>query len=190
MSNKLTGNFLAVNKDFFKLGLNPTEILILSQVDEFNRNTGDCYVSDETFAEMFGVSKSTISREMKVLESKGYIIRETKNVKGGKERHIKINKEATRVNLTVDSGEKAEVVATQTSNCLLTNVNLPIDNKQNDSIKENIKDKEKEKKEGMMNQPSQAQADCIIQADAPRGKVEAVHAVMEVSTAIDGSFKF
>ena len=104
---------------------------------------------------MFGISKSTVSREIKALESKGYITKETKNVKGGKERHIKINREATKVNLSVDSCEKAELVDTQTSNCLLSNVNLPIVNKQNDFIKENIKDKEKENK-SVMNQPQVA----------------------------------
>ena len=132
----MTNLFLKVNKDFFKLGLNPTEILILSQIAEFNTNTGDCFMTDDTFAEMLCVSRSTISREMKVLESKGFIIRETKNVKGGKERHITINLNnienyLSNVNLSVDGG-------IQDSICLLSNVNLPIVNKQNDSIKDNI----------------------------------------------------
>lgn len=140
----MTNNFLKVNKDFFKLELNPTEILILSQVEEYNRTTKDCFMSDEVFAAQFGVSKSTISREMKILESKGFITRETKNVKGGKERHIYINLKniesaLANVNLTFDGSQ-------QTSNCLLSNVNLPIVNKQNDSIKENIKEKRKDNK--------------------------------------------
>lgn len=140
----MTNNFLKVNKDFFKLELNPTEILILSQIEEYNRTTKDCFMSDEAFAAQFGVSKSTISREMKVLESKGFITRETKNVKGGKERHIHINfnnieSALTNINLTLDGSQ-------QTSNCLLTNVKLPIVNKQNDSIKENIKEKRKDNK--------------------------------------------
>ena len=102
-------------------------------------------MSDEAFAAQFGVSKSTISREMKVLESKGFITRETKNVKGGKERHIHINfnnieSALTNINLTLDGSQ-------QTSNCLLSNVKLPIVNKQNDSIKENIKEKRKDNKE-------------------------------------------
>lgn len=140
----MTNNFLKVNKDFFKLELNPTEILILSQIEEYNRTTKDCFMSDEVFAAQFGVSKSTISREMKILESKGFITRETKNVKGGKERHIHINlnnieSALANVNLTFDGSQ-------QTSNCLLSNVNLPIVNKQNDSIKENIKEKRKDNK--------------------------------------------
>lgn len=140
----MTNNFLKVNKDFFKLELNPTEILILSQIEEYNRTTKDCFMSDEAFAAQFGVSKSTISREMKILESKGFITRETKNVKGGKERHIHINfnnieSALANVKMTLDGSQ-------QTSNCLLSNVKLPIVNKQNDSIKENIKEKRKNNK--------------------------------------------
>ena len=129
----MTNTFLKVDKNLFGKGLNPTELLIYSQIAEYNRNTGDCFISDKAMAEMFGVSESTISRAVKALENKGLIRRETKNVKGGKERHMYI----TSVNLKVDG-------STQPSNCLLTNVNLPIDNKQNDLIKDNIKEKEKD----------------------------------------------
>lgn len=134
----MTNLFLKVNKDFFKLELNPTEILILAQVMEFNTNTGFCYVTDKTFAEMFGVSESTISRAIKSLESKGFITRETKNVKGGKERIITVNiqnieNKLTSVKMTVDGDQQA-------SKCGLTNVNLTVDNKQNDLIKDKLKD--------------------------------------------------
>lgn len=100
-------------------------------------------MTDDTFAEMLCVSRSTVSREMKVLESKGFITRETKNAKGGKVRHITINLNnienyLSSVNLSVDGG-------IQDSICLLSNVNLPIVNKQNESIKDNIKDKTKDK---------------------------------------------
>ena len=145
--------FLRVNKDLFTMGLNPVEILILAQVMEFQTNTGDCFISDKQLAEQFGVSESTISRELKKLEGMGLIARETKNIKGGKERHIKAttgnltiveeNKNSTTSNLTVDNKQID----------ICTRVNLPIDNKQNDSIKDNNKkinlkengiDKEKE----------------------------------------------
>ena len=157
MSKKLDFDFLAVNKDFFKLGLNPTEILILSQIAEFIRNTGDCFMSDKAFAEAFGVSESTISREMKKLENEfGYIKRETTNKKSGKERHIKINtnkinEKLASVNLPV--AESNEVLpnvilpVAQEANCLL-------ENKQNEFIKE--KNEKKNEKDNLceVNQPS------------------------------------
>ena len=145
----MTNLFLKVNKDLFKLGLNPTEILVLAQIMEFNTNTGDCFMSDKAFAEAFGVSESTISRELKVLEKKGFITRTTKNIKGGKERHITINaekieQELTIVNLTVDED-------IQESNCLLSNVNLPVVNRQIDFIKDNsIEIKEEDNIKGLI----------------------------------------
>ncbi len=130
--------FLKVDKDLFKLGLNPTEILILAQVMEFNTNTGDCFISDKVLAENFGVSDKTISRTIKSLEEKGFIVRDTKNVKGGKERHIRVNLKAlTTDKMTVDGG-------IQPTNCPLATDKLSIDNRQNDLIKDNIKDKEKD----------------------------------------------
>ena len=148
MSKKLDFNFLAINNDFFKLGLNPTQLLLLAKIDELVRNCGDCYMSDKAFADTVGVSESTIKREMKKLDEEfSYITRETKNIKGGKERHIKINynqikQKLTSINLTLVN-EDNEVL--QGSNCPLTSINLTLDKGQNDTIKENLKEKEKEK---------------------------------------------
>lgn len=170
----MTKLFLKVNKDLFKLGLNPTELLILAQIIEFDNNTGDCFISDEVLAENFGVSKSTISRSIKSLVDKGLVNKDTKNAKGGKIRHLsaKIDKieeilkemkkeeekeeeQLTKVNLTVDNESKSS----QMSNCLLTTSNLTIDKEQNDSIKDKGIDKGIDKKgeeipvEGSMENP-------------------------------------
>lgn len=134
----MTNLFMKVNKDLFNLGLNPTEILILAQVIEFNTNTGDCFISDKVLADNFGVSESTIKREVKKLEELGFIVRETRNVKGGRERHIKVNlskieEKLTSIKLSLDDTNKVQ-------NELCTSVNLPLVKGQNDTIKDNIKD--------------------------------------------------
>lgn len=152
----MTNKFLQVSKDYFKLGLNPTEILVLSQVAEYNRTTGDCFISDNTMAEMFGVSAKTISRALAVLEDKKLIKRETKNVKGGKERHIYL----TTDKMTVDS-------SIQPTNCPLTTDNLSIDNGQNDLIKENIKEKRKDN----IVEINQPPVDIISPTHSPKGEV-------------------
>ena len=87
----MTDKFLKLNKDLWKLKLNANEQQILSYIMEFDKNTGDCFISDETFSMYLNTSKSTVSREIKALEQMGYVIRNTKNVKGGKERHLKVN---------------------------------------------------------------------------------------------------
>ena len=131
--------FLKVDKDLFKYGLNPTEILILAQVIEFNTNTGSCFISDKALAEAFGVSEKTISRTIKGLEDKGFIVRDTKNAKGGKVRYMKANlpKVSTTDKLTVDNKANGQ------NDCCTTD-KLSVDNGQNDLIKDKGKDKEKE----------------------------------------------
>ena len=138
----MSNMFLKVDKDLFNLGLNPTEILIYAQVAEFNRTTGDCFMSDKAFAEMLGVSDKTVSRALKALEDKSLITRETKNIKGGKTRHIHIN---NRQNVPCET----EITKTTTDKMsLVQQTNCPLYNGQNDLIKDNIKEniiKEKEK---------------------------------------------
>ena len=84
----MSDKFLRVGKDLFELGLNPTEILLLAQVMEYHRTTGDFFMSDKALAEQFGVSDKTISRAFTTLENKGLVKRVTKNIKGGRERHV------------------------------------------------------------------------------------------------------
>lgn len=87
----MANEFLMVKKDLFKLGLNPTELLVLSQVMEYTRNTGDCFMSNKTLADNFGVSEKTISRTVEALEKKGFIERNTISTRGGKVRHMLAN---------------------------------------------------------------------------------------------------
>lgn len=138
----MTNLYLQVNKDLFKLGMNPTEIIILAQVIEYNRTTGDCFMSDKQFAAMLAVSDKTVSRALKELEDRGFITRETKNIKGGKERHIKVDLTAIDMALTTDN---LSVVDSQGTKSPLSKDNLSVDKGQNDLIKDNIKRKEKEK---------------------------------------------
>ena len=123
-------NFLKVDKEYFKLGLKPIELLIYSQIAEYDRSTGNFFMSDEGLAEIFNVSKSTVSRALDVLENKKLIERKTKNTNKGKERHIVL------CNSQNDSCETANVKMTlaQESKCTLRN-------KQNDFIKDKRKEK-------------------------------------------------
>lgn len=130
--------FLKVDKDLFKKGLNPTQIIIVAQIEEYMRNTGDCHVTDAQFAEMLGVSTSTISREVKKLCEMGIIQKETKNIQHGKVRNLFL----TNINLPIVENDKTSTTVNlpiaETSNCLLRT-------EQNDLIKDNREDNRKEK---------------------------------------------
>lgn len=134
----MTNLFLKVNKDLFKLGLNPTEILILAQVMEFNNNTGSCFISDKVLAENFGVSEKTVSRTIKALEDKGYITRETNNVKGGKQRHMLVSQKKIEEVLTKDNLTADNTTNRQNDCCAMDN--LTVVKGQNDLIKDNRRD--------------------------------------------------
>ena len=155
----MSNYFMKVDKDLFKLGLSPIEILIVAQVMEFNTNTGDCFISDKTLAENFSVSESTITRTLKGLETKGLISRNTKNAKGGKERHITVNTEVITKIIKDKEKEKEKDNTTskmpldesiQPSKRLLTTSKLTIDNKQNDLIKDKGIDKGKDNVCGLL----------------------------------------
>lgn len=169
--------FLQIDKSLFELGLNPTEILVLAQIMEYNRTTGDFFMSDDAMSKQFGVSSKTISRALTVLEDKKLIVRETKNVQKGKERHIKFTKD----NLTLDSSTKDKMSVVEGTIC-------PLPKGQNDLIKENNKNINI-KDNGVIDQPQAADRITLV-ADAPRGKVEAVREMMKNSTDSKGGFKF
>lgn len=129
--------FLRIDKGLFGLGLSPIEILVYSQIEEFNRTTGDCFISNATMAKNFSVSEKTVARALDALEDRGLIVRHTKNTQKGKERHIALAKDKMSfANETLESAKDKMSLAERT--------NCPLRNGQNDSIKDNLKEKEKE----------------------------------------------
>lgn len=137
------------NKDF-----SPIDILVMAQIEEFERNNKDCFISDETMAHNFNVSVSTINRSLDYLEKENYIIKKIsyENVKGNikKKRQLSIQNEDTKsdtinqnANNTTNQNEKntTNQKALLKDNDLLKDNNLK-DKKDNNMIQQNeIKDK-------------------------------------------------
>ena len=165
----MSNYFLKVDKDLLGKGLTPIEILIVAQIAEFQTNTGDCFISDKALADNYGVSESTISRAIKALEAKGIVKRTTKNVRGGKERHLEVSlQQLTSGKMTVEN-------TLQASNCSLTTSKMTVDNKQNDLIKDNIKDKGKDNK-GVDKTASLRSAVIINSSDSQKEEVTEIAA--------------
>lgn len=95
----MTDLFLKVNKDLYKLKLNANEQLILSYILEFQEKNLPCFISNESFAEYLNTSETTVSRTLRGLEDKGYISRDTKNIKGGKSRNLAVNLDKINIEL-------------------------------------------------------------------------------------------
>lgn len=154
-NNTLGFDFLAINKDFFTLGLNPTELLVLSQICEFQRNTNECFISNKKLAEQFNVSESTIKRALDRLELLGFIERETKASQKGKDRKIRANDNKiagaakAKMNLADDDNKsaKAKMNLADGSKC-------PFRKEQNEPIKEKNEEKREKDNIGKIEEPT------------------------------------
>lgn len=132
----MTNLFLKLNKDFFRLELNPTEMIILAQVMEYQTNSKVCYMTNEQFAAMLSVSASTVSRALSRLAAENYItITDPKS----KKRTLLFNQAVVEAKLS----QIAEVKDAETEKPKQIDEvnlsNLPKKPKQNDSIKDNKK---------------------------------------------------
>ena len=78
----MDNNFLAVNKNYFSMGLKSIDLLIISQIEEFKRNGFECYMTNEQFSDLFGESVNTIKRSIKKLEQQKIINRSTSFIEG------------------------------------------------------------------------------------------------------------
>ena len=69
----MDNNFLAVNKNYFSMGLKSIDLLIIAQIEEFKRNGCECYMTNEQLSDLFGESVNTIKRSIKKLEQQKII---------------------------------------------------------------------------------------------------------------------
>ena len=109
--NKMENTFLAANKEYLSIGLKSIDILILAQIEEFQRNECECYVTNKQFSEMFGESEDKIKRSLAKLEKMNIIKRNTAFIEGNgkcnRRRTLSINdKKEWKVQKLVMDGAK------------------------------------------------------------------------------------
>ena len=73
----IDNTFLAVNKQYLHIGLKSIEILLIAQIEEFERNNCKCYLTNKQFADMLNVGTATVARTIDSLVDSGYLIRNT-----------------------------------------------------------------------------------------------------------------
>ena len=77
----MDNNFLAVDKRWLS---NPNvtllQKLIIAQVTEYMRNGKECYMTDQQFADAFGVNVQQVTRAIKALSDNKMLLRDTKTV--------------------------------------------------------------------------------------------------------------
>lgn len=153
--------FLKVEKGLFSLGLDAYEILIVAQILEFQSKGMECYITNETFAEWYGTSVSTIKRRIDNLVGKNIVKRETKNTQKGKDRHLYVILE------NINNSAKSKMTLPQSSNWSLRK-------DQNEPIKDN-NEKDNNKKDN---------------CKSTNSKVETIVNIVKNSTSSKGEFQF
>lgn len=145
----MDNNFLAINKDYLNYDLKSIDILIIAQIEEFDRNKNFCHLSNQQFAEMFGESKSTIKRTIDKLEKLNIIKRQTtfikNNGRGNKQRILSLNNRSkwkVQNESTIHNGKyimnpPSKMEGSNVDNGRFKNAQWKV---QNDPIKDNIKD--------------------------------------------------
>ena len=159
----MTNLFMKVNKDLFKLGLNPVEILLISQVMEFQVNKTECYMTDAQFAENFGVSSKTISRALERLENElHFITRTTKTVASRRMRTITFNQ--VEIEKKLSNGQNDCLEEVKQTICPSETDKMSISDRQNDLIKDNIKDNlVSDAEEGTLQKPIKVSREWLIE---------------------------
>ena len=131
-------NFLSINKKYFNIGLKSIDILILSQIEEYQRNNCECYITNQQFSDMFGDSVSPIKRSIDKLEQRGMLERKTRsrtdNGKKSKERTLNVIKAHSELNFKNKQGSNVEQARFKNEKSKV----------HNDLIKENKKEKKKD----------------------------------------------
>lgn len=141
MENK----FLAINKKYFNREFKSIELLIIAQIEEFERNNCECYITNEQLSNMFGESISTIKRALSSLETKGIIKRKTSTISNNgqksKQRILSISKVQNEPNLNQNDVKKSNK---QGSNVEQVRFKNEKSKAHNGLIKENKKEKKKD----------------------------------------------
>lgn len=87
---------MAINKSYFGKGLKAIDLLILSQIEEFERNYRICYLTDKQFMHITGAGKSAVRASLNRLEDDNIIALHTEVVtidgKAKKRRYISLIK--------------------------------------------------------------------------------------------------
>ena len=140
--------FLKVSKNryFDNKDLSPIDMLILSQIEEFERNEKSCFMASKTFASNFNVSEETINRSIKKLVGMQYINSTSHNEhKDGKiqtTRELSIIKNKTS---NQNDNSQDENASCQNDELLTCQNDSQKDNYiLKDNLKENIKDNNNE----------------------------------------------
>ena len=140
----MSNNFLKVNKEWLSnTEFSLLEKLIVAQINEYERETGLCYMTDKQFADAFGVSTQQVTRAMKKLADNNIIQRNTKTVSNnGQASKYRTLKAIVKSDYSLEKG----IVKNEKRNSQNDTQGIVTSDYIKDNLKENIKDNLRERK--------------------------------------------
>lgn len=140
----MSNNFLQVNKEWLSnTELSLLEKLIVAQINEFERNKKECYMTDKQFADAFGVSTQQVTRAIKKLADNNIIQRNTKTVSNnGQASKHRTLKAIVKSDYSLEEG----IVKNEKRNSQNDTQGIVASDYIKDNLKENIKDNLRERK--------------------------------------------
>lgn len=140
----MSKDFLQVNKEWLSnKELSLLEKLIVAQINEFERNKKECYMTDKQFADAFGVSTQQVTRAMKKLADNNIIQRNTKTVSNnGQASKYRTLKAIVKSDYCLEKG----IVKNEKRNSQNDTQGIVTSDYIKDNLKENIKDNLRERK--------------------------------------------
>lgn len=140
----MSNNFLQVNKEWLSnTELSLLEKLIVAQINEFERNKKECYMTDKQFADAFGVSTQQVTRAIKKLADNNIIQRNTKTVSNnGQASKHRTLKAIVKSDYSLEEG----IVKNEKRNSQNDTQGIVTSDYIKDNLKENIKDNLRERK--------------------------------------------
>lgn len=162
--------YLKVEKSLYGLGFSPVELLIISQILEYQTKNMDCFISDEAMANNFGVSSSTISRAVGKLKREEFIETNTKYVQKGRIRYLTVNlnklhNKQNDVCKDNNNSTNSNLPIAEKSNCLFRN-------KQNESVKDKYENKNNKKENCELNPIEKKENGFISPEEEKRRSIE------------------
>ena len=142
--------FLAVDKERLGKGLKSIDILVMAQIEEFQRNGLQCYMTTEQLSTLFGESERTVERCLERLVKAKQIVRQKKYVAGSGRGNCQ------RILSLPTGADKTETLKNGVSSRQINSMEAPEKSdgsarksewtRHNGGIKEKRKENEKEKK--------------------------------------------
>lgn len=74
-------NYIKVNTEYFNVGLEPLEVLLLATIESLTRDGKQCYYTNDQLSKMFNVSLTYLKKTLDNLEKRNYIKRNTQTIR-------------------------------------------------------------------------------------------------------------